>query len=177
MKLAGLDLSLTATGVAVIEDGKKLFSGVIRSHPAGKRPVDELERILDIVGRVEKILDTHMDAGEGLVVIENLAFMAKGNTLTQLSGLNYFVRKMCRDRGWRFALVAPLTLKKFVTGKGKGDKSVMMAEIHKRWGEAFLDDNEADAYALARAAAVFDPKTKATESTRHIYKLISSQIL
>jgi len=44
------------------------------------------------------------------------------------------------------------TLKKFTTGGGKADKEEMKRAIARRWEKLFLDDNEADAYALLRYA-------------------------
>jgi Holliday junction resolvasome RuvABC endonuclease subunit len=50
-------------------------------------------------------------------------------------------------------VVPPMTLKKYATGKGTSKKQEMLLQIYKRWGVEFLDDNAADAYALARLAS------------------------
>lgn len=177
MKSVGLDLSITGTGIAIINNGKKIYSTVIKSKPAGDRPIDELKRVRNIVDTIEESVRRHLPGSPDIVVIENLAFMAQGNTLTKLSGLNYLVRDMCYKNGWPFALIAPLTLKKFVTGIGKGDKDAMIAGIRERWGEVFLDDNEADAYALAQSGqSLLSKETNPSVSTKHVIQLISSQI-
>jgi crossover junction endodeoxyribonuclease RuvC len=49
-------------------------------------------------------------------------------------------------------LVAPLQLKKFVTGKTTAKKDDMKLHVYKRWGFETSDDNVADAYGLARLA-------------------------
>jgi hypothetical protein len=53
-------------------------------------------------------------------------------------------------------IVATTKLKKFVSGKGSGSgsaKSDMKLNVYKQWGVSFADDNEADAYGLAKMAA------------------------
>ena len=52
----------------------------------------------------------------------------------------------------RLLIVPPSTLKKFVTGSGVAPKNKMMLGVYKKWGVEFETDDEADAYALARAA-------------------------
>ncbi len=50
-------------------------------------------------------------------------------------------------------LVAPTTLKKFVTGRGNADKPAMVAAIVRQWGgelPAEANTDELEAYALAR---------------------------
>lgn len=48
--------------------------------------------------------------------------------------------------------IAPMSVKKFATGKGTAKKQEMLMQIYKRWGIEFNDDNAADAYSLARIA-------------------------
>ena len=149
----GLDLSLAATGVCVIKNGTTLFRGLVKSKPTPDgTPTDELMRLLRIVGEIESILDEHCpDNTADVVVIEGLAFMARNTTaLVQLAGLNYFVRQIVYKAQVPFAIVAPSSLKKFITGKGIGDKNIILLEIYKRYGETILDDNEADAFGLAQ---------------------------
>jgi len=48
-------------------------------------------------------------------------------------------------------LVAPMSLKKYVTGKGtKVQKNQMLLYTYKKWGAEFHDDNLCDSYGLAR---------------------------
>lgn len=50
-------------------------------------------------------------------------------------------------------LVAPSTLKKFILGKGKGEKSFIVREVFKAYGLDAGTDDEADACALAHIGA------------------------
>lgn len=50
--------------------------------------------------------------------------------------------------------VAPMALKKYVTGKGTGvPKNVMLLKTFQKWGVEFHDDNVCDSYGLARITA------------------------
>ena len=146
----GLDLSLTGTGVIVLENGKIIRRHLIKSKPAGDKPINELNRIRKIVEEIETIVDPLVHQLD-IVVIEGLAFMVRNATaLVQLSALNYMTRAMLSDRGLPFVIIAPTSLKKFITGNGASKKDVIMMEVYKRYGVSITNDNEADAYSLAQ---------------------------
>ena len=132
----GLDLSLVKTGYSIVEEGGKvLASGVIKSKPNGKKPVDETKRIIKIVREaISKIGETLPNNEPILIAIEGLAFRAQSTSLMQLAGLNYLTRSILADLKWPFLIVAPTTLKKFITGSGKGEKDRMMMSIYKDYG-------------------------------------------
>ncbi len=48
-----------------------------------------------------------------------------------------------------FEIVAPPTLKKFVTGSGRAKKEQMLLKIYKKWGREFDSTDEAEAFAVA----------------------------
>ena len=51
-------------------------------------------------------------------------------------------------------VIPPTTLKKYMTGKGNAaGKSQIMLQVYKKFGIELLDDNAADAYALAKIAS------------------------
>lgn len=50
-------------------------------------------------------------------------------------------------------IVGTTALKKFVTGKGTAPKSMMLMHVYRQWGHQFPDDDQADAYGLAKIAA------------------------
>jgi len=176
---AGIDLSLTGTGLVVLTDGKIVRQHLIKSKPVGAKPVDELDRILKIVSEIREHLRGTM---VHIAVIENLAFGVRNATsLTQLAALNYFVRKMLvYDCGYEipFVLVAPTSLKKFATGSGASKKDVMLMEVFKRWGVTILDDNICDAYALAQVGlALLEGNSKnTTKIQKEVINLIKKQL-
>lgn len=177
MIAVGLDLSLAKTGYTVMCDGVVGFSGLIKSQPTGDKHIDELKRLIKIVDQIEEMI--YQSGKPDIVAIENLAFMARNTTaLTQLSGLSYMVRQMLLDNNIPFLMVAPLTLKKFITGKGKGDKSLMMMTVYKDYGFESLDDNVCDSYGLAALSmAVLDkPLIPTGVSQKEVIELIKKQI-
>jgi len=145
----GLDLSLTGTGVVILKDGKIIKQKLIKSKPAPDgKPVDEIKRIQKIVEEIEFCLGDEVPT---IAVIEGLAFMVRNATaLVQLSALNYMTRALLLSYEVPFVIVAPTSLKKFITGSGASKKDVIMMEIFKRYHVTIINDNEADAYALAQ---------------------------
>lgn len=176
MKTIGIDLSLTGTGIVVLDDGKLVSKETISSKPTKeKTPTAEVERIIDIVDRVMKIVDIHHP---DMVAIEGIAFMSRNSTaLSQLSGLSYLLRKELHSRGIGFVVIAPTSLKKFATGSGNVGKDVIMLEVYKRFGVSILDNNQADAYILAQVAlAVKDRERKTTKFQQEVINLIMKQV-
>lgn len=145
----GLDLSLVGSGLVILKNGKITKQRLIKSKPVPDgRPIDELKRIKKIVEEVESIIAEDLP---NVAVIEGLAFMVRNATaLVQLSALNYFTRSMLMDYHVPFVIVAPTSLKKFITGSGIAKKDVMLIETYKRYGVSILNDNECDAYGLAQ---------------------------
>jgi len=172
----GLDLSLTGTGVVVLKNGKIIKQKLIKSKPAGDKPVDELKRILKIINEIELVLSEEL---YGIAVIEGLAFMVRNATaLVQLSALNYMIRAVLLKKNIPFIIVAPTSLKKFITGDGKSKKDVILMEVYKRYGVTIFDDNEADAYGLAQIGlALLGGNTKKTTAKQNeVIKLLSKQL-
>jgi len=181
MIVVGLDLSLAKTGYTIIKDGGEvLASGLIRSKPTGEKPVHETRRIVKIAEEIVETIDRLCPKeNPSLVVIEGLAFMARNtSSLVQLSGLNYLVRVLLDQFNWPFMIVAPTTLKKFITGKGNGDKSLMMMTVFKNYNFESLDDNECDAYALAVCgfACLDKPVREVTKPQEEVIKLLKVQL-
>ena len=158
----GLDLSLVGSGVIILENGKIVKQRLIKSKPIPDgKPIDEVRRIRKIVEEIEMIISENIP---NVAVIEGLAFMVRNATaLVQLSALNYMTRAMLMDYNVPFIIVAPTSLKKFITGNGASKKDVMLMETYKRYGVTIMDDNENDAYGLAQIGlALHGGNSKAT---------------
>ena len=174
MGVLGLDLSLVGTGCIVIESNKVKLSRLITSKPSGKKPIDELKRLLGIVDKIRSII---IKNDIDLICIEGIAFMARNSgALSQLSGLNYLVRNIAYDDDVKFIIVPPTMLKKFVTGKGNCAKELMLLETYKRYGISFSDNNLCDAYGLAKIAeAIVEKKEKLTKPQTEVIEKIKYQ--
>lgn len=141
----GLDLSLTATGIA-LPDGT---TRTIRPRTVG------VERLTEICDRIAMRLAT--PPAPLVAVVEtpfvSAKFMATGMRLAELGGV---VRVMLYRSRVPFLDVAPAALKKWATGDGNAskDKMITAARAH---GADVADDNQADAWWLwALAQARYD---------------------
>ena len=155
MRFIGLDPSLTGTGIVCLnKDGKIEKQELIKTKSSL-----EIEKRLKIINNcIIKLIDNDsihksINYCVGIIYMEGLSFMAKGNAITQLAGLHYFLRINLSERvNLKYKVIPPTTLKKFITGKGNCKKELMLLEVYKRWGIEFKDNNLADAYSLARMA-------------------------
>jgi Holliday junction resolvasome RuvABC endonuclease subunit len=138
-RILGLDLSLTATGVAW-EGGTEVLS-----FPK-LRGFDRIERINSAIWE-------HFGPGkpsehETVVVIEGYSFGSIGRAVYDIAELGGVTRYLFHERGLRYVEVPPATLKKFATGKGNAGKDEVLAAAIRRFGFAGSNNNEADAWML-----------------------------
>lgn len=177
----GLDLSLTHTGFVAVDDKGKIISReVIKSKPVGDKPMDEICRIIEISDKIIHNIAESLNGNitKNVICIEGLAYMAQGTSLTQLAGLNYLIRAQLFYYELPFIIIAPTTLKKFITGSGKGDKDMMMMAVYKNYKFESTDNNECDAYSLAICGlGVMDsPIKKLNKPQLEVVNLLKKQL-
>ena len=157
--ILGVDPSLTATAyLAMTPAGQVVTKSVARGKDL--RGAERLD-FHDVY--LQAIIE---DIDPAFVVIEGYAYGRQNQreTLGEHGGV-------LRLRLWRAGIptmvVAPPTLKKFVTGKGSCPKSIMIKEVYRRWSFDTDDDNLADAYSLAQVGRAWlnpDTRSKTLES-------------
>lgn len=149
MKFIGLDPSLTGTGIICLNEKGELEDEQLIKSPASMDIEDRLKTINNII---QTLLDKYQDKKHKLFInIEGLSYQSTGDSFTQLAGLHYFIRiNLYKKFDLEYMIIAPKTLKKFVTGNGNSKKELMLLEVYKHWGVSFKDHNLADAYGLAR---------------------------
>lgn len=127
-RVVGLDLSITATGVAH-------WDGT--THTIRTRSDDD--------ARLTEIRDAITDAitGATLAVVEDLPTHAHGAGITGM--VHGVVRLILIDHAIPYALVPPATLKRYATGRGNATKSDMRMALYQRTGADLRDDNQVDA--------------------------------
>jgi crossover junction endodeoxyribonuclease RuvC len=141
--LLGLDLSLNSTGFCQYRlDTKEMNYGIIDSD--GRRGMERLDHIAQTI---RKLAAVGQDGIRPLAVIENFAF-ARPNQAHQIGELHGVVRYELWRNHVPFILVAPLQLKKWIIGKGQGEKDLILKELYKRYDFDVSDDNIADAVGL-----------------------------
>ena len=158
--VAGIDLSYSGTGVIVIdESGKTLVRETIETTTA-MQGRQRLTKIGDTVVCLIKPFDPLIIVKEGPAHNARFGVHLAG----QVHGaVDYAMEKA----GMPVPLAAaPPTLKKFATGRGQGEKGDIKLWIFDKWHEKFSDNNQSDAYVLARIAGVmagFFPMTSRHE--------------
>lgn len=136
VKVVGLDLSMTATGLCHPGDGE--LGGCTHLIKSSRRGD---QRLMDIRSRAL----TYVPGCE-LVLIEDLPVHGKGAGITGM--VHGAVREGLLSLKVAYATVPPATLKKYATGRGNCDKTAMAVAAYRRAGVEFTDDNQCDAWWL-----------------------------
>ena len=159
----GLDPSWTGFGAALYDPASgKHYTGVAKTTgtkgvPVGYRRIRLMHnRLMDVFANGMQALqcgwsDVSMicleDFARGAINGREESGMVRSVTLD-------FLGEMFGDTKVAYpTLVATTALKKYVLGSGRGEKSDMKMATYKKWGVEFKNDNECDAYGLARIAA------------------------
>jgi Holliday junction resolvasome RuvABC endonuclease subunit len=139
-RVLGLDLSLTATGIA--DPTGRLFT----IKPRGRRGMQRLAYIRN------RILE-QVALGTDLVAIEGYSYASKGSSGVSLGELGGVIRLALWEAGTPLAEVPPSCLKKYATGRGNASKDEVLVACVKRLGLEPRSNNESDA-AWLRAMAL-----------------------
>lgn len=141
----GLDLSFTSSGVAV-KQGNKITVGTIKTDP--KNFSNDIERIVHIRNKVfEKIPEN-----VSIICIEDIFAGLHPGSGMRLAMLAAIVRLAMYEKGIKFFTCAPTSLKKFITGKGVGQKDMIVKEVYKKYGLDVEGNDDADAVVLCHIA-------------------------
>lgn len=152
MRVVGLDLSLTSTGVAVVEDGRVVVLGRVTS--TGRKDATLAER----AARLDKIaarLAAEV-AGADLVVVEGPSFgQQRQGGQHDRSGLWWLVVRDRFERGRGVVEVPPACRAKYATGRGNAPKDAVLAAVVRRYGDLVevTGNDTADALLLAAMGA------------------------
>ena len=146
----GLDMSLAATGVAVITGNEVMLQTIVTDK--NDFTCSE-ERISFIVSKVITLIS----ATTCNICIERPIVHGvhkQGSTLLfELSGV--LKNKLWLERHiWDY--VYPVQVKKFATGSGRAEKKDVIDAVIRKWSVNPEDDNQADAMALAKIAQALD---------------------
>lgn len=165
MHVVGLDLSLTATGVASIaqddsDSGAPWVMPTVETFVFGTGTAGDAirSRSLRLRGLADRICQQVRTAD--LAVIERPAFGASGATsgaITDRAGLWWLVvARLDAAFGIPVVEVSSNTLKMYALGIGKGSKDQVLSTVVRRYGHLapeLADNNEADALILADMGA------------------------
>lgn len=148
-KLLALDVSLNCSGYAVLDYDKKGNVSVLENgHISNKSiPANRIgEKLVNIHKRITELFRKYeIDA-----VVREKSFsnshIGSGQKLQMSNGV---VHEVAGGYGFEITEIAPTTIKKYITGNGKSDKSAVAEHLKKFVGERkYRTDDESDAVAV-----------------------------
>ena len=147
----GLDLSLTGTGVAVLDDtGAIVCTKTLAFKDRG------MERLHKISETINGFLCKYEPE---VVAIEGYSMGSRAGQAFSIGELGGVVKLLLWKSGYNDPLIiAPTRLKKYITGKGNSPKDTIMMHVYKNWRYEPENNNVADAYGLARIALTYNSK-------------------
>ena len=140
--VVGIDPSLTGTSYCSIMGGEVVAYGTIDT---GK--LEGMERLRALKERLTAVLST---LKPDLICIEGYSFGSKGRGVYGIAEWGGVMRMLLEEHLYDWIEIPPSTLKKFATGKGTAPKETVIAHVYKRWGRMCANNNEADAFVLAK---------------------------
>lgn len=139
-RVAGLDISLTGTGVATL-------GGTARVPTKGRRKDSLLERharMQHITSRVlEEVGTVDLACVEGPV-----SYATPGGSTWDRGGLWWRIVAALLERDIPVAIVSPTARAKYATGNGGSRKTAVLEAAQRRYGAILETDDEADALIL-----------------------------
>ena len=162
MTVLGLDASLTATGLVVLEGSRVRRWRLLQTEPAGQEGQSQGllpsgkyrgQQEARIEWSVSHIRKAWRKFRPDLVVIVEYAFGARGRGLTGLHEHGGVIRNFLYRVQAPFVVVTNNVIKEYATGYGRATKEQMQAECLKHWpaysGVIDKGGDVADAYFLA----------------------------
>lgn len=166
----GIDPSLNATGLAVVE---KTEAGVIRLVKTTSVILNSTKEFPKLFGmaRVEHILEQLEEFMKTydfeMCAIENYAYgVQKSRSVFDLGELGGCIRLLFHRRGIRLIEIPPQTVKSRATGKGNADKEDVKAGMEKILNCTLHSHDEADAAGVAVLIAEMGEEAEATPASR-----------
>lgn len=173
----GLDLSVTATGLMVIDSDLNIIKQeTIETKSVGKHWYDLADRRYYITN---KIINTVFEYKLAHICIEDYAVVhAKAAIpIIELGGCvkdslrAYFISSS------PIYFVPPTTVKKFVTGIGNANKIEMATHITNKYGVMFKNDNIYDAYGLALFSMALDGQGNWTKAQQEMLTIWHKKVV
>jgi len=140
----GLDLSLTGTGVVVLDNEcSVLCAETLKNKLRG------MERLAYLREEIHSVVRKYPSA---VYCIEGYAMGSRSGQAFSIGELGGVIKLLLHTENIIPHLVPPTRLKKFIVGGGRAEKDMILMKVFQRWGWEAKDNNQADAYGLARIA-------------------------
>lgn len=145
--LVGLDLSLTSSGIAVVESTMPTSPTFYTEGRKGKRTETFFERSQRIFELKNNICSHVPDFSHA--IIEGPAYRAISSSTWDRAGLWHSVYRELLLKKCTISVVPPVNLKMWLAGHGGAGKQAMIMAAEKYSGKTMPNDDCADAYGLA----------------------------
>ena len=141
MKIMGIDPSLTSFAAVVYDttDEKVVHAANVRSKLRSNQRIDEI-----LMAVTSEVFSYNVQ----LTFIEGYSFGSRGQGLYGLAELGGVLRFAFYKRGFPYRVIPPTSWKKFVTGTGIADKTVVQNHIRRK-GIEFPTEDLYDAFGVA----------------------------
>lgn len=164
MIVAGIDPSLTNTGIAILADGQPVsLRSIGHGTPNGKtyghrsdRIVSQCRAVMNAVADLPPKTPDWVTATlpVDLAVIEGPAYGANMPSHFDRAGLFWGLISTLRARHIPTVVIPPATRAKWATGKGNADKRAVLAAVRSWWPATHIaNHDQADALVLAAIGA------------------------
>jgi len=151
-RIIGVDFSLTATGVAVIDGDNATTTSTVKTRRDDGTIDGFAQRCASITRGIIEVSDIQ---ASDIVLIEGPALHAKSSALDRMFGGWWLVAcalQLCVERP--VVVIMPTQRAKYATGKGNASKDAVLLAVAKRYAEVDVaDNNEADALLMAAIGA------------------------
>ena len=163
----GIDQSLRSSGVVVVSESQDLiYRGTVTPGKLTGAP-----RLACIRDAICSVLASTPSVCYAALEGYSIESTNRSFDLGELGGL---VRLVLHDAGIPFVVVAPKSLKLFVSGDGSATKELMREAVLKKWGIDFDQDDECDAFGLAQVARSFHSNTGTTRAELEVLKKLKN---
>lgn len=144
MRLIGIDLSLTSSGVSI--------GGMTKVLSSQEKGVD---RLCDLRGGFMSLFSEY---GITHAVVEGYSFASRNSHAHSIGELGGVIRLLMHDMGIWFVEVPPTSRAKFATGRGNASKGEVISSISAKTGLIFAGasgNDECDAWVLEQMALTY----------------------
>lgn len=165
----GIDPSLTATGLAILDSDGKMSLRTIRTTPTSHG--DKFHRVRHIAMTLRQAI-ADLD-GKSVVCIEAPYIDLKNGKVTRaMIEMHTMVQHLLYWGGIHFREIPPAKLKQFVANHGAAKKELMLKKVFQLWKIDTDDNNQADAAGLAQMSrAIHSVQSGGERSEWHAYQL------
>jgi len=153
MYYLGIDYSLNKTGYVLLKSNhgavKVITYGVLDNKKHLKGPSRLVWLSIEFSKLLRRFKTSHVIVG-----VEGYSFGSRSGmafSIGEGGGILKLLLELKKLKGKikEFYYIPPTKLKKFVTGKGNCEKSLILKAVYKKWNFDTDDDNIADAYGIA----------------------------